>query len=309
MPKANPDHQDEALAIGSKIALPYTIIRIEGSDAEKFLQGQLSCDVVNLAPGEVRFGTANTPKGRMIALFKICRQEQDFLIRVHREIATPFVQHLAKYKVFFKCEITIPEGYQVVGMLGGESGSQVTGSDCDLSNNDGSTSHILIEDSLNSDLGLYEHWSAQPDPLAAEDADQAEYWHCMETLQGLPELYPETVEKFILQHLNLHLLHAVSFKKGCYTGQEIIARMKYLGKQKKEMALLTSDQKPIAKPGDAIHSSTGDKLGELVRMHYHSSLGCVALAVFPSDMAPSQMNVNIGQSTDIPFEMKKLAYS
>ena len=101
----------------------------------------------------------------------------------------------------------------------------------------------------------------------------AEDWACMESIKGLPEIYPETSEAFILQYLNLHELGAVSFKKGCYTGQEIIARMKFLGKLKKRTYLLHSPDKTNAQAGDTLYDQNTKKCGEIVRTHYSASNG------------------------------------
>lgn len=298
MPNVLPVHLDDTITPGSSVLLPYAIISVEGPDAEKFLQGQLSCDVAALALDEVTYGTANTPKGRMVALFKLCRQKDRFLIRLHQDCAAHFVQHLSKYQVFFKCSVSIRDDYCVLGMLGhSDNGSDETGAP------------HLLKSALSDDLGLTELWCEQSQAPQSPRPEWVNYWHCIETLLGLPELYPATLEQFILQYLNLQHLNAVSFKKGCYTGQEIIARMKYLGKQKKEMVLFRSQQPVQASPGESMRDTNSAKLGELVRIHYHKSLGTVALAVVSSELSVGPHAVTLGSSENITFDIKKLEYS
>ena len=88
------------------IKLPSQFISITGLDAEKFLQGQLTCDLSALTAQQVSYGTLNTPKGRMYALFKIIRIEDGFLMSLEPSTLEVTLKQLGKYKVFFKCEIT-----------------------------------------------------------------------------------------------------------------------------------------------------------------------------------------------------------
>nr|WP_285903098.1 folate-binding protein YgfZ [Alkalimarinus sediminis] len=97
-------------------------------------------------------------------------------------------------------------------------------------------------------------------------------WNWSEINEGIAEVYPETQESYVPQMLNLQDLNAISFKKGCYTGQEIVARMKYLGKLKKEMFLLSATLTTPVTPGaDLYATETGKKVGSIVRTVSHSN--------------------------------------
>jgi folate-binding protein YgfZ len=112
-------------------------------------------------------------------------------------------------------------------------------------------------------------------------------WQLQQIRNGVGQVFFETRESFIPQMLNLQIFNAVSFKKGCYTGQEIVARMKYLGKLKKRMFRLTSDKQQRLPPGTpVVNSDTGQVLGEIVL----SALGpqhMEMLAVVQKDAAQS----------------------
>lgn len=256
------------------VRLPYSIIKIEGPDAEKFLQGQLSCDLAALELNTWSYGTANTPKGRMYWLFAVARMSDHFLIRVHNDIADQGLATLAKYKVFFKCDMQKLERYYVYGerheelkephaVLSASTNMLEEGSDGLRKK---ATPAILSADART------ELWTEQELPYT-QDEQAIEAWFVGDCEAGIPEIYPSTLDTFILQQLNLQALGAVSFNKGCYTGQEIIARMKFLGKLKKKMYLLKAPVSCASSiinglpAGAGIKNESGRKIGQVVRLH------------------------------------------
>lgn len=243
------------------IKLPYTLIKINGPDAGKFLQGQFSCDIEALDENCWSYGTASTPKGRMYWLFVIARISGDFWIRVHNDIADAGIEVLGKYKVFFKCEIAKQTDFSVYGLK--ES--------CHCEPNSIELDEQGFKRAADNSGNRCELWSQKAIEQSLP-SEEVETWLKEDANQGIPELYPETIDTFILQQLNLQDLGAVSFKKGCYTGQEIIARMKFLGKLKKKMYhfTLNSDSHEKVLPGSNIVDGSGKKVGQLVRTHTHS---------------------------------------
>jgi folate-binding protein YgfZ len=152
-------------------------------------------------------------------------------------------------------------------------------------------------------------------PNACSDTSYQEHWLANEVLEGIPQIYEQTSEQFILQELNLHELGAVSFKKGCYTGQEIIARMKFLGKLKKRMFLLkTSSNSDLAlEPGQDVYiKTTADerkKAGKLVRCHRLDSESVVALAVLNKELVDQESSATVGDSAEQTFAITGLEYN
>jgi hypothetical protein len=104
-------------------------------------------------------------------------------------------------------------------------------------------------------------------------------WELLDTLAALPEVFPATVEAFVPQMANLERIGGVSFKKGCYPGQEIVARMHYLGKPNRRMALLRASDAAAPQPATAIYTADGSDAGTVVRAAPHPDGGCVLLAV------------------------------
>ena len=133
-------------------------------------------------------------------------------------------------------------------------------------------------------------------------------WFAFESKLGIPELYSSTLDSFILQYLNLQELGAVSFKKGCYTGQEIIARMKFLGKLKKKMYLLTSSSKETAEPGSDVYDTNGKKSGVIVRSHWSEETGSATLAILSTSYSDSSESLYLTPEKTASFLVSQINY-
>lgn len=175
-------------------------IAFRGPDAAKFLQGQLSADLVKLPVGATTLAGLHNPQGRVIALLSVTRTAGDeFLASLPRELAPQVAERLKKYVLRAKVRIDVAGD------------------------------------------------APAPDALTAIRA-------------GVPEVYVATSEAFVAQMLNLDLLGAIAFDKGCYTGQEVIARAHYRGRVKRRaQRWLNSSGSPL-KPGDAAHGPGGRAL-------------------------------------------------
>jgi folate-binding protein YgfZ len=302
------------------INLPSRFISITGEDSEKFLQGQCSTDINSLDSNHFSYGTLNTPKGRIYGLFKVVRISNGLLLSVDESCFEHILKTLSKYAVFFKCELkeanfhsygcstpslaVICERYPELAALKAPE---------DNSNKAGDDNTLLIR--LPGKQGLLEFWSQQVPDDSCSDTEALENWLAKETKAGIPQVFSATQEQFILQELNLHELGAVSFKKGCYTGQEIIARMKFLGKLKKRMCLLegngtAADQ---LEPGADVFIKTIEglpkKVGKLVRAHTLTDTIITALAVLNKEQVDTGETTYIGSDLDTGFIVSDLSYS
>lgn len=287
------------------ILLPYDFISVQGPDAEKFLQGQLSCDVSSLNTQSYCYGTANSPKGRMYSLFKIARWKEGFILRLHHSLRELSLENLAKYKVFFNCtlqyERTI-KSYGYVDCL--PEGFAAPQQPFDLHRKQ----DALLSRCTTQPV-MFELWQEEgASTSASTDPDLLEEWFALETSNGVAELYRETADQFILQYLNLQQLNAVSFNKGCYTGQEIIARMKFLGKLKKQGFLIESNTAATALPGSKLLDAKGKKCGEVVRLHRLSSNHSVGMAVMDIALAESLPDVRLDVDNSPAFQVSPLLY-
>jgi len=285
--------------------LPYSFISVLGIDAEKFLQGQLSCDLSTLDSEHIQFGTMNTPKGRMYGLFKIARIENGFLLRLESSTVELFLTNIKKYKVFFKCEINIEERYSAFAYIASQDNKPIFPEKAYQLAHIGSDVIACISNSA----PLFEIWSQDQNIHHLVTGTDSEAWFAMEAKMGIPELYDVTQDQFILQYLNLQDLGAVSFKKGCYTGQEIIARMKFLGKLKKKMFLLSSPEKFTKKAGADIFTEDGKKCGSIVRSHWSAQTGSITLAILSTSYSESNSKVYFDLEKSHPFTVSELNYA
>ncbi|AZZ93689.1 folate-binding protein [Hahella sp. KA22] len=248
------------------------LLEIKGPDAIKFMQGQFTCDVQDITSNHSSLAACCTPKGRMVALFRIAQAKPDcYLLRLPEEVAQSFLAHLNKYKVFYKCTVTLLDDWGVIGLSGDLDAIQPLSSNIPASIDASHVGEGLLLIRPPGKASRVECWldSDQASKLLPELDNQCaagsiEDWERLEVLSGLGEVYPETLDEFIPQMLNLQALGAISFKKGCYTGQEIVARMQYLGTLKKRMFLLSSDSFAPA-PGSAVIDETGARIGSVVR--------------------------------------------
>lgn len=247
-----------------------TLVQVEGPDAGKFLQGQVTCDVQSLEVSQSSLGACCDNKGRMCAIFQVLRSgDTAYLLRMSRPVALALVSHLSKFKVFFKCSLQILEHSRVWGLW--------SNSDMPLATDNLVQADSTLACHFSHAPDQVELWQPHPSFSSQQwlDANQSilsekseNLWKERQFKQGIPELTSETLAEFIPQALNLEALQAISFTKGCYTGQEIVARTHYLGKLKKSMHLYRGSPqaaKTIATPGQSLYSDAGE-FGQIVNI-------------------------------------------
>ncbi|WP_288130323.1 folate-binding protein [Microbulbifer sp.] len=263
---------------------PLGAISVTGPDSQKFLQGQLTCDLVNLPDGHSTLGSHCNPKGRMISAFQALKIDQsEFILLLPRDLAPIALAALKKYAVFFKTELTdISDTYHWLGFSGREAGTSAS--------NLLSLAHHSSDDLTPGKLATFDHNGHRAiavmlqerqvaiglpidqaadlwQKLAEKPATPGNYSHWVQQQidAGIPQLYAATSEMFIPQMLNLQVLGGVNFKKGCYTGQEVVARMQYLGAAKRRLYRARIDNGELPAPGDEIFTATaGSSVGNLV---------------------------------------------
>lgn len=223
----------------------YSLIQIEGAEAEKYLQGQLTCDVTKLAGGESTLTAHCDPKGKMSALFRLIRQnEQTFYMLLKSELLPSALDQLKKYAVFSKVTFTSLD-WQLLGAAGTKSiekcGQFSTQIRVDVN---GQQPRVIL---------------LHPTRLALEPTVEAEAWDLLDIQDGVPSLAAATQLEFIPQALNLQSIEqAISFQKGCYIGQETVARAKYRGANKRALFIFAAQTESLPDIGSALEMALGD---------------------------------------------------
>ncbi|MHC8335295.1 CAF17-like 4Fe-4S cluster assembly/insertion protein YgfZ [Pseudomonas sp. LB3P25] len=247
------------------------VLAVRGADASKFLQGQLTCNLNYLSDTQASLGARCTQKGRMQSSFRILLEGDGVLMAMASELLEPQLADLKKYAVFSKSKLTDESAAWVrFGINQGDAalislGLELPADTDSVARNDG-----LIAIRVSPDRAELWVTADQADlikgklsaVLAEGDLNQ---WLLGQIRAGIGQVMPSTRELFIPQMLNLQAVGGVSFKKGCYTGQEIVARMQYLGKLKRRLYRLTLDASELPEPGTPLFSPThGSSIGEVV---------------------------------------------
>ncbi|WP_370981492.1 folate-binding protein YgfZ [Agaribacterium sp. ZY112] len=208
----------------------YQIVRFSGPDAASFLQGQLSADVVKLSE-QGSFAAHCNVKGRMISSFYIKRINNDYLIRVHREISDIAIAALKKYMLFSKVTLSVETELNCIAFKGEQLQERLE-RELELTSE---CWHMLNEEC--AELWIDKSAEQQLVNKLQAQTEDTEFWPLVLLQEGLAELREGQSEEFLPQELNYDLIGAVNFKKGCYTGQEVIARLHYRGQLKKHLRL------------------------------------------------------------------------
>jgi tRNA-modifying protein YgfZ len=226
----------------------YAVLRVTGADAAAFLHAQFTNDVEALAVDAAQWNGWCTPKGRLVATFLLARRNDEFLIVLPAEIAGPIAKRLGMFVLRSKVKIADASAdYARRGLLdAGDAPAAMR-----VADRDGA---IVVGLGGGRALMLAAPAGA---PAANTDADA---WELASIRAGVPTVTAATQEAFVPQMANFELVGGVSFKKGCYPGQEIVARMQYRGGLKRRMARAHIAGADRPQPGDHVYSSAfGDQ--------------------------------------------------
>jgi tRNA-modifying protein YgfZ len=209
------------------------VLRFAGADAGTFLQGQLSNDVTRLAAGQVQLSGYHTPQGRVIAVLRLAAlATDDFLAVLPGELVAPVAARLQRYVLRARVRITDScAHWRILGYAQAPPAPP--------------EGALLLPHGASRQLLLLPAAAAPPD---AADGGREE-WSACDIAEGLPQVYAATSEAFVAQMLNLDVAGGIALDKGCYTGQEIIARSHYRGQVKRRMQRFASEGACSLVPG------------------------------------------------------------
>jgi len=266
----------------------FGLIRFSGADAQAFLHNQLSCDVAALAQSKSTYGSYCTPKGRVLATFLLWRAGEDFFMQLPSPLREPIQMQLSKYILRSKVKATdVSSEWTLIGVAGKDAVALVQRAVGDVPR--GIQDVIHARDSMVIRLpgDRYEIVAAKASPGIIESlsdgAEKAnpEHWDWLDIRAGVPVVLPSTQEAFVPQMVNLDLIGGLSLTKGCYPGQEIVARMHFRGTLKQRMYLANIAGADRPQPGENLYSSDfgGQACGRIVNAARSPEGGYDALAV------------------------------
>lgn len=255
--------------------LPHlSLITIAGPDAAKFLQGQVTSDVRELTQPVTHYGAQCSLKGRVMVNFRALQMSPELIaLCVSSDLVNDTLASLQKYIVFSKAKLHDNRSqFTLIGIYGHESAKVVTAYFGRIPNQNNAWiehqgNYLVQLDEQRYECWINTHSQAEFTALISQHAlaGQVEHWHLLDIRAGIAWITAPTRELFTPQALNYQLINAISFRKGCYTGQEIVARMHYRGKLKRHTYRyeLSGDNLPF--PGSAVYDDTRKSvLGEVV---------------------------------------------
>lgn len=291
------------------------VLAVRGVDAGKFLQGQLTCNLDYLSDAKATLGARCTQKGRMQSSFRILLEGDGCLLAMASELIEAQLADLKKYAVFSKSKLTDESAAWVrFGVQNGDAALASLGlelpqdTDAVVRGND----LIAIRVSpARAELWVRAEQAAEIQSRLAEQLAEGSLndWLLGQIEAGIGQVFGSTREEFIPQMINLQAVGGVSFKKGCYTGQEIVARMQYLGKLKRRLYRLSLADQDVPEPGAALFSPVhASSVGNVV-IAARTAQGVELLAVLQADAAESG-DIHLGaadgpalQLADLPYQL------
>lgn len=271
---------------------PLGLIAISGPEAAAFLQGQVTNDVTRLSPALSQFGSHCSPKGRMLASFRAFRQDDTIYLQLPRALVDTLMGRLRMYLLRAKATIEDASDRLAAIAIAGDCAASLSaprldglpteengmtrGGDLIAIRIPGPTPGLQI---LGPPAAMEAAWTDLAKTATVVNSD---YWSLLNIRAGIPTVYRQTSDAFVPQMTNLQLVGGVSFKKGCYTGQEVVARMRYLGKLKRRMYLARVRAETPPAPGDALYtpgSRSEQATGQVVEACINAGGDCELLAV------------------------------
>lgn len=290
-------------------------IRFAGEDATAFLQGQLSSDVKQVNPAHAQLSSYSTPKGRMLASFVLFHDSEGLVMLPSADIRDAIHKRLSMFIMRSKVKASVPE-LALFG-LAGPAAEALIGSlfgrvpEADFSTVQHASGSVVRLPQLGYVIAVASEQAAavwQALTAGATPVGPAA-WQWREVAAGIVRIETATQELFVPQMANFDLVGAISFTKGCYPGQEIVARMQYLGKLKKRayLAHIATDE-PVV-PGQSLFSADfGEQAtGQVANAAAAPNGGNDAIVIIHSSSV--DVGVHLGSPTGPALAFRALPYT
>ncbi len=299
----------------------YGLIEAVGEEARDFLQNQFSNDMRLVGVSQSQVSAYCSPKGRMLAAFRVFQQGETFYLRLPRSILEPTLKRLRMF--IMRSKVTLEDASDTLVRFGfaGPEASQRLADILDtipteanaVAENPGlsvirlpdPTPRFEIHGEPEAVIALWRRLARQATPVGAN------CWAWLDIQAGIPEVLPATVEAFVPQMVNLEALDGISYKKGCYPGQEVVARMHYLGKLKRRMYRAHVADNVLPAAGDNLYSpkETEQSVGKIVEAQPGPNGGIDLLAVIQIASAETG-DIHLGTTEETPrLDFQELPYT
>ncbi|MDP7592530.1 MAG: tRNA-modifying protein YgfZ [Litorilituus sp.] len=296
----------------------YSAISLHGEEQSKYLQGQVTCDVNDATQNNLLVGAHCNAKGKVFGVFRLINRDNSHLLIQPNASIKDSLTELTKFGIFAKVTIEQASNLSFYALAGKQASTilqevfdQVPDSLTPVVHA-GSTTiayiagkqtrYILIDESntLNEKLSQL-----------SLTCYSEKVWNLLEIVEGFVQLNQNSSGEYVPQMLNLQAINGISFTKGCYLGQETVARMQYLGKNKRALFSLTTDTETPLSADESIEIKLGDnwrKAGDLLTSYQADNGHCYLQAVLSSELT-EQTQLRLKSQPDAQVVIQALPYS
>lgn len=288
-------------------------LRVTGEDALKYLQGQLTTDVSELDENGVQISSQCDNKGKAWSVFYLLKQQKDYFLIGEKTSLLITLRELKKYGVFSKVEFTdISSMATIIGEF-----DETTSNSIELSFTDANWGRlettenaISFKPDTSHSRRIWFYPNGADKTNTKQSADAIALWKSLDVRAGLAQLHETTSGEFVPQMMNLQALGAISFNKGCYMGQETIARTKYLGKNKRAGFVLYSQGQSQLSPGETLEVKLGDSWRRSGTLLYsgHDEKQTWGFAVLPKD-TEADAEFRLKDHPEVTWQLSSIPYS
>ncbi|PCJ24547.1 MAG: hypothetical protein COA96_09110 [SAR86 cluster bacterium] len=305
----------------------YQFVRVSGSDAISFLQGQVSCNMELLSSERSLTGAICSLKGRVVADFRAVKTADGCLLQTAAGMAQPIIETLSKYAIFSKVEISIADqspgenSVSAIGFIDSHCAAllESTFADCPVDENQSIQLLDMTLIKIAGTSGRFELWmhsnKARETFLSNTDLkldDCLVAWNAEDISAGIVHVTKNLSEEYTPQLLNYDISGIVDFTKGCYTGQEVVARMYYRGNAKKRLFLVSSSHPASEHSEITIDGASGSKNGTILGFGNSKKLeqtSYLLLAVLNTQAVEDKASFQLSDQQESVLEIQQLPYA
>ncbi len=297
------------------------LLSLSGADKKTYLQGQLTQDVNLINNDNMMWAGQCDAKGKLIAILRLFTYKDDYYAITSSDESDISLAELKKYAVFSKVALAQDEKYQLIAVWGKDAVNLL--SKLAISFDNEQMPHNQKYTAIDFNLGKAIKLDSNRYILSVDKTkldqltdkititDSEGNWREQAILAGEPALNSQSISQYVPQMVNLQALDGISFKKGCYKGQETVARMKFLGKNKRAMFILEGQSSsPITV--DEVELQLAEnwrRAGKIIQTSFNQHTNTVnALAILPNDIQLGTL-LRTKQDTPVQLKIKALPYS
>jgi len=300
----------------------WALATVVGVDSEKYLQGQVTADVSQLTEHQHLLAAHCDPKGKMWSNLRLFRRQDGFALIERRSLRDAQLTELKKYAVFSKVTIAADDEQVLLGVAGFQARAALKNLFSELPDaekqvtNDGATSLLWFEHPAERFLLVTDVATAERVTQALRGEAQlnnSQQWLSLDIEAGIPVIDAANSGQFIPQATNLQALGGISFKKGCYTGQEMVARAKFRGANKRALWYLAGKASRVPEAGEDLELKMGDnwrRTGTILAAVQLDDGRLLVQAVMNNDMEPDSVfrvreDVNTLSIEPLPYSLEE----